>query len=93
MIKIDTHKIEHQPKNRHLFETVIPRKQTKINNTVNFSINSILNDEIKKKLKTIKRQKKKSISYQWVNSSKKINNVVNFPINPILNNEIKKRID
>jgi hypothetical protein len=48
MIKIDTHKIEHQPKNRHLFETVIPRKQTKINNAVNFSINSILNDEIKK---------------------------------------------
>jgi len=24
MIKIDTHKIEHQPKNRHLFETILP---------------------------------------------------------------------
>jgi hypothetical protein len=26
MIKINTHKIEHQPKNKHLFETIIPRK-------------------------------------------------------------------
>jgi hypothetical protein len=24
MIKIDAHKIEHQPKNRYLFETIIP---------------------------------------------------------------------
>jgi len=38
MIKIDTHKIEHQPKNRHLFETIIPRKQTKINNAIQFPI-------------------------------------------------------
>jgi hypothetical protein len=29
MIKINAHKIEYQPKNRHLFETIIPRKQTK----------------------------------------------------------------
>jgi hypothetical protein len=48
MIKINTHKIEHQPKNRHLFETIIPRKQTKINNTVHFRTNPILNDKIKK---------------------------------------------
>jgi len=56
--KINTHKFEHQPKNRYLFETIIFRKQTKINNAVHFLINPILNDEIKKKLKTIKRQKK-----------------------------------
>jgi hypothetical protein len=48
MIKINAHKIEHQPKNRHLFETIIPRKQTKINNAVHFLTNLILNDEIKK---------------------------------------------
>jgi len=48
IIKIDTHKIEHQPKNRHLFETIIPRKQKKINNAVHFPTNPILNDEIKK---------------------------------------------
>jgi len=71
MIKTDAHKIEQQPKNRHLFETIIPRKQTKINNAVYFPTNQILNDEIKmNKLKIIKRPKKKSISYQWVNSSK-----------------------
>jgi hypothetical protein len=29
MIKIDANKIEHQPKNKHLFETIIPRKQKK----------------------------------------------------------------
>jgi hypothetical protein len=29
MIKIDAHKIENQPKNRHLFEIIIPRKQQK----------------------------------------------------------------
>ena len=34
MIKIDAHKIEHQLKNKHLFETIIPWKQTKINNAV-----------------------------------------------------------
>jgi hypothetical protein len=48
MIKINVHKIKHQPKNRHLFETIIPRKQTKINNAVYFSTNLILNDEIQK---------------------------------------------
>jgi hypothetical protein len=48
MIKTNAYKIEHQPKNRHLFETIIPRKQKKINNTVHFPTNLILNDEIKK---------------------------------------------
>ena len=48
MIKIYTHKIEHQPKNSHLFETIIPKNQTKINNVVHFPTNPILNDEIKK---------------------------------------------
>jgi hypothetical protein len=48
MIKIYSHKIEHQPENRHLFETIIPRKQTKINNAIYFSTNLILNDEIEK---------------------------------------------
>jgi hypothetical protein len=48
MIKTNAHKIEHQHKNRHLFETIILRKQTKINNTVYFSTNLILNDEIQK---------------------------------------------
>jgi hypothetical protein len=47
-MKIDAHKIEHQPKNRHLFETIIPRKQTKINNVINFPTNPISNDEIEK---------------------------------------------
>jgi hypothetical protein len=36
MIKIDAYKIKRQPKNRHLFETIIPIKQTKINNAVYF---------------------------------------------------------
>jgi hypothetical protein len=45
MIKTYAHKIE----NRHLFETIIPRKQIKINNVVYFSTNLILNDEIKNK--------------------------------------------
>jgi hypothetical protein len=44
MIKIDAHKIEHQPKNRYLFETIIPRKKIKISNTIYFSTNPILND-------------------------------------------------
>jgi hypothetical protein len=48
MIKIDAHKIKHQPTNRHLFETIIPRKLTKINNATNFSTNLILNDGIEK---------------------------------------------
>jgi hypothetical protein len=49
MIKIDANKIEHQPKNKHLFETIIPRKKKKnFNNAIHFSTNSILNDEIKK---------------------------------------------
>ena len=48
MIKIDTHKIKHQLTNRHLFETIIPRKLTKINNSINFSTNLILNDGIEK---------------------------------------------
>ena len=47
MIKINAHKIKHQPTNRYLFETIIFRKQTKINNAVYFPTNSILNDEIK----------------------------------------------
>jgi hypothetical protein len=49
MIKINAHKIEHQPKNRHLFETIIPRKQEKINNALHFPSNLILNDKIKNK--------------------------------------------
>jgi hypothetical protein len=53
MIKINTHKIKYQHKNKYLFETIIPRKQTKISNTIYFSTNPILNDKIKKKLKTI----------------------------------------
>jgi hypothetical protein len=48
IIKIDAHKIEYQPKKKHLFETIIHRKQTRINNTVHFLTNSKLNDEIKK---------------------------------------------
>jgi len=48
MIKIDTYKIKHQPKKRYLCETIIPRKQIKINIAVHFLTNSILNDEIKK---------------------------------------------
>ena len=48
LIKIDYHKIEYQPIKKHLFETIIHRKQTRINNTVHFLTNSILNDEIKK---------------------------------------------
>jgi len=48
MIKINVYKIEHQPKNKHLFKIIIPRKQTKINNTVHFLTNPILNDEIEK---------------------------------------------
>jgi hypothetical protein len=47
MIKKYAHKIEHQPKNKHLFETIIPRKQTKINNVVHFPTNPILKEEIK----------------------------------------------
>jgi len=46
MIKIDAHKIKHHPTNRHLFETIIHRKLTKINNATNFSTNLILNDGI-----------------------------------------------
>jgi hypothetical protein len=48
MIKTNAHEIKHQPKNRHLFEIIIPRKQTKINNAIHFSINPILNNKIKK---------------------------------------------
>jgi len=48
MIKINANKIEYQPKNRYLFEIIVPRKQTKINNAVYFSINQILNNKIKK---------------------------------------------
>jgi hypothetical protein len=59
MIKIDIHKIENQPNNRHLFETIIPWKKIKINNAVHFLTNTILNDKIKKKIKTIKRPKEK----------------------------------
>jgi hypothetical protein len=51
MIKIDIHKIENQPNNRHLFETIIPWKKIKINNAVHFLTNTILNDKIKKKNK------------------------------------------
>jgi hypothetical protein len=49
MIKTKAHEIEYQPKNRHLFEIIIPRKQTKINNSIHFSINPILNNKIKNK--------------------------------------------
>jgi len=48
MIKANAYKIEHKSKNKHLFETIIPRKQTKINNVFHFSTNLILNDEIKR---------------------------------------------
>jgi len=48
MIKTYAHKIERLSKNRHLLETIIPRKQTKINNVVHFPTNLILNEEIKK---------------------------------------------
>jgi hypothetical protein len=43
MIKINAYK-----KNKHLFETITPRNQTKINNAIHFPTNSILNDNIKK---------------------------------------------
>ena len=43
IIKIDADKIKHQLKNEHLFKIIIPKKQTKINNAVNFSSNPILN--------------------------------------------------
>jgi hypothetical protein len=46
MIKINVHKIKHQHKNKHLFKTLIPRKQTKIK--VAFSTILILKDEIDK---------------------------------------------
>jgi hypothetical protein len=49
MIKTYAYKIKHQPKNRHLFKTIISRKQIKINNAVHFSTNLILNNKIKKK--------------------------------------------
>jgi hypothetical protein len=66
IIKIDAHKIEHQLKNRHSFETIILKKQTKINNAVYFPTNPILYDKIKK----LKEKKtKKNISYRWINSS------------------------
>jgi hypothetical protein len=45
MIKIDANKIEHQPQNRHLFETIIPIK--KIHNSTYFPTNPILKNEIK----------------------------------------------
>jgi hypothetical protein len=48
MIKINAYKIKYQTKNKHLFETITPRNQTKINNAVHFPTNSILNDKIKK---------------------------------------------
>jgi hypothetical protein len=49
MTKIYGNKNEHQPKNKHLFETVIAyRKQTKINHTIYFLTNQILKDKIKK---------------------------------------------
>ena len=38
MIKTYAHKIEHQPKNKHLFETIIPRKQKKKKNSIMQSI-------------------------------------------------------
>jgi len=44
MIKTNAHKIKRQPKNKHLFETLIPRKQTKIK--VTFSTISILKNKI-----------------------------------------------
>jgi hypothetical protein len=55
IIKIYAYKIEYQPIKRHLFEIIINRKQTRINNTIHFLTNSILNDEIKNKFKKIKR--------------------------------------
>ena len=57
MIKTYAHKIKHQPKNIHLFGTIIPRKQTKINNAVHSSNNPILKHEIKKQLKDLKQKK------------------------------------
>jgi hypothetical protein len=55
MIKIDIHKIEHQPNNRHLFETIILWKQIKINNAV---ISQPIQYQIIK-LKKIKKAKAK----------------------------------
>jgi hypothetical protein len=48
MIKTNTYKIKHQPKKKHLFKTIISRKQIKINNAIHFSTNLILNYEIEK---------------------------------------------
>jgi hypothetical protein len=56
MIKIDTHKIEHQPKNTLIWDNSPYRKQSKsimqsisqLHNAVYFSTNLILNDEIEK---------------------------------------------
>ena len=48
MIKIYANKMEHQPQNRYLFETIIPiKKQNKIHNSAYFPTNAILKDEIK----------------------------------------------
>jgi hypothetical protein len=48
MIKIYANKMEHQPQNRYLFETIIPiKKQNKIHNSAYFPTNAILKNEIK----------------------------------------------
>jgi hypothetical protein len=48
IIKIYSHKIQHQPKNKSLFETVITLKKAK-NNAVYFSTILILKDKLRKK--------------------------------------------
>jgi hypothetical protein len=52
MIKIYSNKIEHKPKNKNLFETVItPIKNTKIKKSCSlFPTNPILKDKTEKKL-------------------------------------------
>ena len=44
MIKLYAYKIKHQPKNKHLFETIIPlKKHTKNQSCSLFTTNPILN--------------------------------------------------
>ena len=50
MIKIYGHRIEHQPKNKILFETMINlKKATKKNHAIYFPTNPLLKDKMEKK--------------------------------------------
>ena len=54
MIRIYSHKIEHQPKNKNLFVIMITLKKAKTNHAIYFPTKSLLKYKIKKKLlKTI----------------------------------------